>query len=61
MTADGIINYCRNSSQLDREGIFRINLGVRKQTFINRYGNIPARVQKLNFPIDKTVKNRYNK
>ena len=35
-----------SSSNLDREGIYRVNLGVRKQTFLNLFGHIPARPPK---------------
>lgn len=34
------------SSHLDRSGVYRVNLGVRRQTFLNLYGNIPARPKK---------------
>jgi hypothetical protein len=30
-------------SNLNREGIFRVNIGLRKSTFINMFGIIPAR------------------
>ena len=36
------------SSNLNREGIFRINFGVTKNTFINKFGFIPARPLKGN-------------
>ena len=35
-----------SSSNLNRDGIYRVNLGVRKQTFLNMYGNIPKRPPK---------------
>ena len=35
-----------SSSNLDREGIYRVNLGVRRQTFLNWFGNIPKRPRK---------------
>ena len=35
-----------SSSNLDRAGIYRVNLGVRKQTFLSLFGHIPARPQK---------------
>ncbi len=35
-----------SSSNLNREGIYRVNLGVRKQTFLNLFGHIPARPPK---------------
>lgn len=31
------------SSNLDREHVYRVNLGVRKDTFINMFGSIPKR------------------
>ena len=34
------------SSNLDREGIYRVNLGVRKQTFLDAFGCVPARPAK---------------
>ena len=33
-------------SNLDRAGIYRVNLGVRKQTFINMFNTIPKRPAK---------------
>ena len=33
-------------SNLDRDGIYRVNLGVRKQTFINMFNTIPKRPAK---------------
>ena len=35
-----------SSSNLDRDGIYRVNAGVRKQTFLKLFGHIPARPQK---------------
>lgn len=34
------------SSRLNREDAFRVNLGVRKNTFVRRFGAIPKRPQK---------------
>ncbi|MDE6585744.1 MAG: hypothetical protein K2K80_03590 [Clostridia bacterium] len=34
------------SSNLDRDGIYRVNLGVRKQTFLNAFKSVPARPAK---------------
>lgn len=34
------------SSCLDREGMFRVNVGVRKQTFVRLFGTVPARPHK---------------
>lgn len=34
------------SSNLDRENIYRVNLGVRKNTFIKMFGSIPKRPSK---------------
>ena len=34
------------ASNLDRDGIFRINIGVRKSTFSDLFGDIPKRPQK---------------
>ncbi len=34
------------SSDLNRENIYRVNIGVRKSTFINMFGTIPARPSK---------------
>lgn len=31
------------SSNLDRENIYRVNIGVRKSTFIGMFGAVPAR------------------
>ena len=33
-------------SNLDRDGVYRVNLGVRKQTFINMFSTIPKRPAK---------------
>ncbi|MDE7440326.1 MAG: hypothetical protein K2N23_07460 [Clostridia bacterium] len=35
-----------SSSNLNKEWIYRVNLGVRKQTFLNLFGHIPARPPK---------------
>ena len=32
-----------SASMLDRDNIYRINVGLKKQSFINRFGAIPAR------------------
>lgn len=50
-----------SSSNLDREGIYRVNLGVRKQTFSNLFGHIPSRPAKggivdMNFDFTATDK-----
>ncbi len=34
------------SSNLDREGVYRINIGVKKKTFIDMFGEIPKRPSK---------------
>lgn len=34
------------ASRLDREGIFRVNLGVRKNTFLKMFGTVPKRPPK---------------
>ena len=34
------------SSQLDRQGVWRVNIGVRKSTFRTMFGEIPARPPK---------------
>ncbi|MDE5811672.1 MAG: hypothetical protein K2G64_07240 [Muribaculaceae bacterium] len=34
------------SSDLNREGVFRLNFGVKKETFIRLFGNIPSRPPK---------------
>lgn len=34
------------SSRLDRKGIFRVNLGVRKDTFVQMFGPVPKRPDK---------------
>lgn len=34
------------ASNLDREGVYRVNLGVRKNTFCGMFGEIPARPSK---------------
>lgn len=31
------------NSNLDRENIYRVNIGVRKSTFIGMFGAVPAR------------------
>lgn len=44
-------------SNLDREGIFRVNLGVRKNTFTDMFGKVPARPPKggvVDMPYDFT-------
>lgn len=35
-----------NASNLDRENIYRVNLGVRKETFIKMFGYVPKRPSK---------------
>ncbi|MDE6373127.1 MAG: hypothetical protein K2L72_01365 [Clostridia bacterium] len=50
-----------SSSNLDRAGIYRVNLGVRRQTFLNWFGNIPQRPKKggvvdMNFDFTATDK-----
>ena len=45
------------SSDLDRDGIFRVNIGVRKSTFIDLFGYVPARPPKggiVDMPYDFT-------
>ena len=45
------------SSDLDRDGIFRVNIGVRKSTFIDLFGYVPARPPKggiVDMPYDLT-------
>ena len=45
------------SSDLNRENIYRVNIGVRKKTFIDLFGSVPARPQKggvVNMPFDLT-------
>lgn len=45
------------ASRLDREGVFRVNLGVRKNTFLKMFGEIPARPPKggtVDMPCDFT-------
>ena len=34
------------SSNLNRDNIYRVNLGVRKKTFINMFGTVPKRPEK---------------
>lgn len=34
------------SSNLDRDGVYRVNLGVRKSSFLNMFGSIPKRPAK---------------
>lgn len=34
------------SSNLDRENVYRVNIGVRKKTFIERFGDVPKRPAK---------------
>ncbi len=34
------------SSKLDRDGIYRVNLGVRKDTFTKMFGTVPKRPEK---------------
>lgn len=34
------------SSDLNREKIYRVNIGIRKNTFINMFGSVPARPPK---------------
>ncbi len=44
-------------SNLDREGIFRVNLGVRKKTFTEMFGIVPVRPSKgevVDMPYDFT-------
>lgn len=48
-------------SNLDRENIYRINIGVCKSTFINMFGTIPARPTKggiVDMPFDFTQTNK---
>lgn len=33
-------------SALDRDGIYRVNLGMRKQTFLNMFNAVPKRPAK---------------
>ncbi|MDE7165319.1 MAG: hypothetical protein K2O04_07865 [Clostridiales bacterium] len=43
------------SSDLDRDSIFRVNIGVRKNTFVNMFGSIPKRPAKggvVDMPFD---------
>ena len=44
-------------SDLNRENIYRVNIGVRKNTFINMFGTVPARPSKggiVDMPYDFT-------
>ena len=34
------------ASQLDRPGMYRVNLGLRKQTYVNLFGSVPKRPPK---------------
>ena len=48
------------SSQLNREGTFRVNLGLRKSTFHNLFGDLPERPVKgciVEMPYDFTTTN----
>ncbi len=43
------------SSGLDREGVYRVNVGVRKSTFVKMFGVVPARPAKggiVDMPFD---------
>lgn len=43
------------SSNLNREGVYRVNIGVRKSTFIHIFGSVPARPRKggiVDMPFD---------
>lgn len=45
------------ASGLDREGVFRVNLGVRKNTFLKMFGTVPKRPPKggaVDMPCDFT-------
>ncbi len=45
------------ASGLDREGVFRVNLGVRKNTFLEMFGTVPKRPPKggvVDMPCDFT-------
>ena len=45
------------SSNLNRENIYRVNIGVRKNTFIDMFGTVPARPSKsgiVDMPYDFT-------
>lgn len=44
-----------NSSKLNRDGVWRLNIGVRKSTFRNMFGELPKRPEKggiVNMPYD---------
>lgn len=49
------------SSQLNRDGIFRVNIGIKKNTFISLFGGVPKRPLKgytVNMPYDFTALNK---
>lgn len=49
------------SSDLDRDSIYRVNIGVRKNTFVNMFGSIPKRPAKggvVDMPFDFTQTNK---
>ena len=46
-----------NSSELNRENIYRVNIGIRKETFLALFGAVPARPPKggiVDMPFDLT-------
>ena len=46
-----------NSSELNRENIYRVNIGIRKKTFLALFGAVPARPPKggiVDMPFDFT-------
>lgn len=48
-------------SNLDREGVYRVNLGVRKNTFTEMFGTVPSRPPKggiVDMPYDFTETNK---
>lgn len=49
------------ASQLDREGVFRLNFGLRRETFRQRFGALPKRPPKgcaVDLPCDFTALDR---
>ena len=49
------------SSDLDRDSIYRVNIGVRKNTFVNMFGSIPKRPAKggvVDMPFDFAQTNK---
>ncbi len=49
------------ASSLDREGIFRVNIGIRKNTFLNLFESVPKRPEKggiVKMDYDFTITNK---